>query len=444
MRYFPHTDAEVSAMLEAVGIADLAGLFAHIPDECRFAGDIEVPGPLTEWDLTRRLEGLGQSMAVGHARAVLLGAGSYHHYIPEAVKSVMGRAEFLTSYTPYQPEVSQGTLQGIFEFQTLIARLLGVQVANASMYDGGSALAEALLMALRIKRKKTTVAISKAIHPHYRQVIKTYLAPSSFTIVELPVDASGRTDLSGLETIDECAAVALQSPNFFGVIEDLEQAATAIHDRDALFVACFSEPLAYGLLRSPGSLGADIVCGEGQSFGIAQSFGGAGLGLFGCRSEFIRNMPGRVVGETVDMDGKRGFVLTLSTREQHIRREKATSNICSNQGICALTAAAYLAALGGSGLRQLAKLNYDKAAYLKNGLREAGGKLLFEAPHFNEFVMRFDFDFTSVRANLMDKGVIIGLDCTRFYPEYEGAFLFCATETVSRELMDECINEVRQ
>ena len=444
MRYLPHTPKEITEMLADTGHERLSDLFSHIPEVCRYQGEIDVPGPLSEWALTRRLQDLGQDMGTATARAVLVGAGSYFHHTPEIVKSLIGRSEFLTAYTPYQPEMAQGTLQGIFEYQTLTARLLGMDVANASMYDGASALAEALLMALRIARKKYTVALSSAIHPHYREVVKTYLTPGPFEVVELPFTKDGRTDFSGLAEIDDLAAVAVQSPNFFGVIEDLAGCAEVIHGQDALFITSFSEPFAYGLLRTPGSSGADIVCGEGQSFGMAPSYGGAGLGMFACRKKHVRSMPGRVVGETLDIDGKRGFVLTLSTREQHIRREKATSNICSNQGLCAMTAAAYMACLGSTGLKKAAKLNFDKAAYLKQGLQEAGASLVFDGPTFNEFVVTFPNDFGPVRDRLVKGGIVAGIEIGGFYPELQGAYLFCVTETVSRDLMDELLEEVRR
>jgi len=443
MRYLPHTAVEIGEMLEVIGQDSLEGLFTHIPDNCRYQGSIDIPGPLSEWDLGDRIDSLGSSMLTNRARAVLIGAGSYSHYIPEVVGSLVGRSECLTAYTPYQPEMAQGTLQGIFEFQTLTARLLGTEVANASMYDGASALAEALLMALRAARKKKTVAISSAVHPHYREVVRTYLEPGPFEIVELPVGADGRTDLSALPDSDDLAGVALQSPNFFGVVEDCKGAGERIHDAGALFICAFTEALAYGLLASPGAAGADIVCGEGQSFGLAQSFGGAGLGMFGCKQKYIRNMPGRVVGQTVDKDEKRGFVLTLSTREQHIRREKATSNICSNQGLCAMTAGIHMATLGKTGIRDLAQLNHDKAAYLRAGLLEAGAKQLFGGPVFNEFALSFDNGFEEARERLRERGIVAGLKLKDFYPEYEDGYLFCATETVSKDVMDEIIEEVR-
>ena len=443
MRYLPHTQGEIEEMLAVTGHGHLDELFTHIPEDCRYQGEMEIPGPLSEWALSEHFQNLAAKTRTSSAKAVLIGAGSYSHHIPAIVPSLVNRSEFLTAYTPYQPEMSQGTLQGIFEYQTLTARLLGMEVANASMYDGASALAEALLMALRISRKKHTIALSSAIHPHYREVVRTYLQAGPFKIVELPVQEDGRTDLSRLLDIDDLAAVALQSPNFFGVIEDLENAAHDIHSSDALFVSCFSEPFAYGLLRSPGLCGADIVCGEGQSFGMSQSFGGPGLGMFACRTKHQRNIPGRVAGETVDLEGKRGYVLTLSTREQHIRREKATSNICSNQGLCALTAAAYMASLEGTGLRRIARLNYDKATYLQKGLVEAGARPLFEGPTFNEFVLRFEDDFEPVRKRLLEKGIIAGIELGGFYNKYEGAYLFCVTETCSRTILDEVISEVR-
>lgn len=443
MRYLPHTPDEIEAMLAVVGRQELDDLFTSIPADCRFSGEPEVPGPLTEWDLVARFKELGDRVRGAASRAVLIGGGSYFHHIPEIVRALAGRSEFVTSYTPYQPEMAQGTLQGIFEYQTLTARLLGMDVANASMYDGASALAEALLMAVRVSRKKRTVALSAAIHPHYRQVVRTYLEPGGFNIVELPVAATGRTDLTALPKNGDLAAVAVQSPNFFGVIEDLARVAEGAHAADALCVTGFTEPFAYGLLRSPGACGVDIVCGEGQSFGLAPSFGGAGLGMFACRQHYLRQMPGRVVGETVDMDNKRGFVLTLSTREQHIRREKATSNICSNQGLCAMTAAIYMASLGGSGLRRVAQLNHDKAEYLKHVLLAAGATLLFDGPTFNEFVAVMPSGFQRQRERLAERGIIAGLDISPWYPDYQNAFLFCATEMVSRTILDEISEEVR-
>jgi glycine dehydrogenase subunit 1 len=443
MRYLPHTDDEIAAMLAVIGRKNLDELFCSVPDGCRMEGAMALPEPLDEWRLTEHVSELARAMQVDHTHQVLIGAGSYHHHIPETIRALMSRSEFLTAYTPYQPEMAQGTLQGIYEYQTLTARLLGMDVANASIYDGASALAEGLLMGLRVAKTKGRVAISAAVHPHYRQVVRTYLAPTCYELVELPVAPDGRTDLSGLAAIDDLAAVAIQSPNFFGVIEDLDTLGSTIHAAGALFITTFTEPLAYGLTKNPGACGADIVCGEGQSFGLPRSFGGAALGMFACRDEFVRNMPGRLVGQTRDLDGKRGFVLTLSTREQHIRREKATSNICSNQGICTLIAAMYMASLGGAGLGELARLNYHKAEYFKAALKARGARIVFDSPTFNEFVVEFKEDFRPVRDRLLARKIVAGLDLGRYYPAHAGRYLFCVTETTDKAVMDAVAGEVK-
>ena len=443
MRYLPHTEEEIQEMLAVIGRKSLDELFCSVPDGCRYEGTMPLPSPMDEWQLTEHVGKLAEAMRVNHSHHVLIGAGSYHHHIPETIRTVMSRSEFLTAYTPYQPEMAQGTLQGIYEYQTLTARLLGMDVVNASIYDGASALAEGLLMGLRVAKNKTKVAISSAVHPHYRAVAKAYLEPTCYEMVELPTGADGRTDLSSLAAIGDVAAVAIQSPNFFGVVEDLATLGTTIHAGDALFITSFTEPLAYGLLKSPGSCGADIVCGEGQSFGLPRSFGGAALGMFACRNEFVRNMPGRLVGQTRDIDGKRGFVLTLSTREQHIRREKATSNICSNQGICTLIAAMYMASLGGSGLRELATLNYSKGEYFKAQLKAKGAKIVFDSPTFNEFVVEFKDDFRPIFNRLLEKKIVAGLELGKYYPEHAGRYLFCVTETAGKEVMDAVAGEVK-
>ncbi|MGL1930362.1 MAG: aminomethyl-transferring glycine dehydrogenase subunit GcvPA [Desulfotalea sp.] len=445
MRYLPHTEEEIQEMLARTGNETLDSLFDSVPPSCRYEGEIPIQSAMNEWQLKSHFTELAGKMVVDQTHKVLIGAGSYDHYIPSSLQAIMSRSEFLTAYTPYQPEMAQGTLQGIFEYQTLTARLLGVDAVNASIYDGGSALAEAVLMALRVSRKKNTIAISKAIHPHYREVVRTYLQSTNFKIIELPFDENGHTDLSGLVDLDDLAGVAVQSPNFFGVIEDLTICGEKIHAVDALFVTCFSEALSYGLLKSPGSCGADIVCGEGQSFGIAKSFGGPGLGMFGCKEKLIRSMPGRLVGRTKDVNGKDGFVLTLSTREQHIRREKATSNICSNQGICAMTAGMHMASLGGTGIRKLSKLNYDKSAYFKSKLKSIGAEIVFPGPTFNEFVVRFSFDFSKVRKELKDKDLVVaGLSLSTYYSELGDSWLFCVTETISKVEIDHIVEKISQ
>ena len=442
MRYLPHTQEDIREMLQVVGAADLDDLFASIPADCRRKGAMALPDPLTEWELNGHMDRLAADMGAAPAYKVFMGAGSYHHYIPEVTRQLLLRGEYFTAYTPYQPEISQGTLQTIYEYQSLVCRLLGMDVANASMYDGASGLAEAMLMTIRVSRRKK-VAVSRAVHPLYRRVVETYFAPTGFEVVELPVGPDGRTDLSGLKDLGDLAGVALQSPNFFGCIEDLATAGQAIHaDPKTLFVVAFSEPLAYGLLKSPGDCGADIACGEGQSFGIPQSFGGPGLGMFAAKQAYVRTMPGRLIGKTVDRDGRTGFVLTLATREQHIRREKATSNICSNQGLCATASTMYMAALGGTGIRQLSRLNRDRAEYLKGALAAAGFVSPFSAPTFNEFVVRFPKDFEATWQALLEKRMVAGLHLAPYYPELADCWLMCVTETLSREDLDHLVKEV--
>jgi glycine dehydrogenase subunit 1 len=441
MRYLPHTDSEVQSMLKVIGADSLDDLFSHIPADNRRTSGLNLEEAMTEWELDQYMDDLAQNMGPSRKSMSFLGAGSYEHFIPASLKHLLSRSEFYTAYTPYQPEVSQGTLQAIFEYQTLASRLLGLEISNASMYDGASALAEAVLMALRISKKKSTVALSTAIHPHYRQVVATYLQPMGFTVVDLPWNADGRTDLAQLPK-EDLAAVAVQSPNFFGCIEDLAAAAQTAHSQQTLFITAFTEPLAYGLLPSPGSQGADIACGEGQSLGIAQSFGGPGLGMFCSVKKYMRNLPGRLVGQTQDRQGNRGFVLTLATREQHIRREKATSNICSNQGLCATTAAMYLASLGGTGLRELARLNRDKAEYAKQAFQAAGCSLPFSAPGFNEFVIKLPRDAEEVFARCTGQGIVPGLPLGRYYSGLADHMLVCVTETKSKQDLDNLVKEV--
>jgi len=442
MRYLPHTNEDISSMLQVIGIDTLDGLFSSIPEDCRRAGDLNLPKPLSEWELNDHMSKLAGSTAVSPEYKVFMGAGSYEHFIPESISYLLSRSEFATSYTPYQPEMSQGTLQAIYEYQTLTARLLGMEVANASLYDGASALAEALLMAIRITRRKK-IAVSSLIHPLYRRVVQTYLAPTGCQIVELSYLKNGRTDLAALDEIDDLAAVAVQSPNFFGCIENLQAIGKKTHDKDALFITSFTEPLAYGLLKNPGSLGADIACGEGQSLGIPRSFGGPALGMFASKMKYVRNMSGRLVGKTKDMDGKKGFVLTLATREQHIRREKATSNICTNSSLCALAAVMYMASIGGTGIRELARLNYDKSEYLKKEFKKAGLTISFDSTTFNEFVVEFPAGFETKYENLLDKKIVSGLPLATYYPELTNQYLFCVTETKTKEDMDALIRGVK-
>jgi len=439
MRYLPHTPEDIAVMLDTIGIDRLEDLFQMIPAAGRRTEPLDLPEPLTEWELDDWFQDLTDRMASGYR--VFIGAGSYEHFIPETIAYLLSRSEFSTAYTPYQPEISQGTLQAIYEYQTLIARLLGLEVANASLYDGATALAEALLMAMRVTRRKK-VAVSRLVHPLYRQVVRTYFKPNAYEMVELPYQEDGRTDLSGLDDLKDLAALAVQSPNFMGVIEDLGNAGAKAHELGALMVSSFTEPLSYALYKNPGEQGVDIACGEGQSFGIPQSFGGPGLGVFASRMQYVRNIPGRLVGQTTDEDGRRGFVLTLATREQHIRREKATSNICTNNSLCALAAAMYMASMGGTGLRELARLNLDKAEYLKNAFKKIGLAVGFDGPTFNEFAVKCPAGFEKTRQRLLKQGMVAGLPLAPYYPELAGYYLFGVTEVRTREDMDTLVMEV--
>ncbi len=442
MRYLPHTKEDIGEMLQVVRAGNLDELFSSIPEDCRRKHQLSLPEAMTEWELNDFMSSLSDAMGAAPEYKVFMGAGSYEHHIPAAVSYLLSRSEFVTAYTPYQPEMSQGTLQAIYEYQTLVSRLLGMEVANASLYDGASALAEALLMAIRATRRKK-VAVSSLTHPLHRQVVKTYFDPTGFEVVELPFGSDGRTDLTGLDKMDDLAAVSVQSPNFFGCIENLKEIRDAAHKAKALFITSFTEPMAYGLLKTPGSQGADISCGDGQSFGIPRSFGGPGLGMFASKMKYVRSMPGRLVGKTKDMDGRRGFVLTLATREQHIRREKATSNICTNSSLCALASAMYMASVGGTGLRELASLNHDKSEYLRTALKAAGANIPFSSPTFNEFVVKFPPGFQATYDRLLEKKIVAGLPLASYYPELADHYLLCATETRSKTDMDALADEVR-
>ena len=441
MRYLPHTEEDIAAMLRVVGVPSLDDLFGSVPAAYRQQAALDLPGPLSEWELNELMDSLAGRMASPPGYRVFLGAGRYDHHIPATVNYLLGRSEFSTAYTPYQPEISQGTLQGIFEFQTLCTRLLGLEVATASHYDGATALAEALLIAIR-KTGRSRVAVSRLVNPLYRQVIATYLQPTGCSIVEIGRGPDGRTDPGSPGDLGEMAAVAVQSPNFLGCIEDLRGFADRAHANGALFITSFTEPLAYGLLKNPGSQGTDIAAGEGQSLGIPASFGGPGLGILASTGEFMRSLPGRLVGKTLDLDGEQGFVLTLTAREQHIRREKASSNICSNNGLCALTAAMYLASLGGTGFRKLAALNHDKAEYLKKRLAGTGIRIPFAGPTFNEFVADLGPDADKIYSRLVRRKIIPGLRLERFYPEMAGHVLLCVTETMKKEDLELLVQEV--
>ncbi len=440
MRYISTTDAERRAMLEAIGVGSVDDLLAAVPAALREKAAIELPAGEPEPDLMRRLKGLAAKNGDAERVPSFLGAGVYRHFQPAVVPHLALRAEFLTSYTPYQPEVAQGTLQAIFEFQTMVAALLGMEIANASMYDGSTALAEAVLMARRVTRGER-VLVARSVHPEYREVVRTYTRRIGLAIEEVPWAPDGTVDPGRLPLDERVAAVVVGYPNFLGVVEPLPALAAAAHRVGALLVTSTPEPVALGLLEGPGRLGADIATGEGQAFGVPLSYGGPHVGLFATRERFLRQMPGRLAGETVDADGKRGYVLTLSTREQHIRREQATSNICTNSGLIAMLATVHLAALGKTGLAKLARLNYAKAEYARARLGEKGLRLPFAGPTFNEFVVETrESAGTLVRRVVSDERLVPGLALARVYPELPQALLVCVTEQHPREEVDRLVD----
>ena len=429
-------------MLKVIGAEFVEDLFKAIPDNLRVKKPLNLPAPLSEQELIQEMTTLSIKNATVEEYVSFLGAGAYNHYIPSIVNHLISRSEFYTAYTPYQPEISQGTLQAIFEYQTLICQLTGMDVSNASMYDGASATAEAVLMARRINNR-SKVILSAAIHPEYREVINTYLSGNRDNIKEVfYCTETGRTLPEAIEKLldKDTSSVVIQQPNFFGSIEDIKAIAEVVHKNNSILIIAITEPISLGLLKPPGELGADIVIGEGQAFGNGLNFGGPYLGFFATLEKYLRQMPGRLVGETVDKRGKSGYVLTMAAREQHIRREKATSNICTNEGLCALAAAIYLTALGKNGLMELARLNLSKAEYLKKGLANIKGiKPAFTAPTFNEFVIETEKEPDAVLKTLLKKGIIAGLPLKRFYPELSRHILICATEMNTKEQMDELL-----
>jgi glycine dehydrogenase subunit 1 len=437
MSFISLSEKDKKEMLAKIGISSGEELFQCIPDELKVKQRLDIPEALTEPELTRQMENMASKNSY-HRFLSFLGAGAYPHVIPSVVDYLSSRGEFISPYTPYQPEVSQGTLQIIFEFQTLICQLTGMDIANASLYDGASGAAEAALMAQRLK-SKPKILVAKNIHPQYRETIRTYTHNLDLSVHEIAYSDGGGVDFEDLnEKLDEdTAAVLVQSPNFFGVIEDIDKISSLAHENRALSVVIVAEPVSLGILETPGNLGADIVTGEGQSFGIPLSFGGPYLGFMACRKEFIRQFPGRIAGETKDVDGKRGFVLTLSTREQFIRRERATSNICTNQAWCALRATIFLELLGKLGMKELAWQNMQKAHYAQDKFAKIGRiKPKFQGVSFNEFVLDFEESCDKVAAYLKEKGIIGGYSLAKDYPELAGCLLICVTESHSKEDID--------
>jgi glycine dehydrogenase subunit 1 len=441
MVYIPHTDAERRAMLEAIGVKDIAALFADIPEALRYP-QLDLPEPLSEMETLQELQFLAGLNLNANTTPTFLGAGAYRHWVPSVVDYVISRGEFYTAYTPYQAEVSQGTLQAIFEYESMICDLTGMDVANASHYDGATAAAEAVIQAYNVFRKKRNrIVLAPTIHPHYRQVIHTYTQGMGLEIVG--GNAPTTTVEQLVELVDEqTACVILQTPDFLGQLHDLTGLADAIHTRgkDAQFVV-IANPISLGLLKPPGDYGADTVVGEGQPLGLGLNFGGPYLGFYATRSQFARQMAGRLVGKTVDIEGKDGYVMTLTTREQHIRRDKATSNICSNQGLMALAATVYMAALGKHGLRKVAELNYHKAHYAADAIDAVEGfSVVRRKPFFNEFVVRCPAPVEEINAFLLEGieavEIIGGYDLGQDYPLMANHMLVAVTEMNSRPEID--------
>jgi glycine dehydrogenase subunit 1 len=438
MRYLPLTHIDRSEMLAVIGASSVDDLFVDVPEAARLSGPVEgLPSHASELAVERHMARLaGQNLTAGQA-PFFLGAGAYRHHVPASVDHLIQRGEFLTAYTPYQPEIAQGTLQVLFEFQTQVARLFGTDIANASMYDGSTACWEAILMAGRITRRGKAV-LSGGLHPHYAQVVQTMAKFTQDAIdARLPELAAQPDDAEVIAAIDDqTSCVVVQYPDILGRIPDLAKIAGAAHAKGALLIAVVTEPVALGLIEAPGHLGADIVVGEGQSLGVGLQFGGPYLGLFGCREKFVRQMPGRLCGQTADADGKRGFVLTLSTREQHIRREKATSNICTNSGLCALAFSIHMTLLGGEGLEKLARVNHAKAQVMVERLTQVPGVTCLNETYFNEVTLLLPSDAREAVRALADHGVLGGVSLGRLYPGVEGlasGLVVTATETVTDE-----------
>lgn len=438
--YIPITKSDEKKMLEDLGVEGIEQLFEDIPADVRLNRELNIGKSMSEYEVTKHMEHLSKQNKDINQLICFLGAGAYDHYIPSTVKHIISRSEFYTSYTPYQPEISQGTLQSIFEYQTMIANLTGMDVANASMYDGASALAEAAAMAVASTRRKEII-ISGAIHPEAKKVVETYGKFKGIKITEIKA-LDGSTDIEKLKgaVSKDTAAVLVQSPNFFGIIEEIGEIEKITHNQKALLIMSV-DPISLGLLKSPGELGADIVVGEGQALGNGLSFGGPYLGFMATTIKLMRKIPGRVVGQTEDVEGNRGFVLTLQTREQHIRREKATSNICSNQALNALAATVYLSTLGKHGLREVAMLSTQKAHYALNAIISSGKyKAAFHKPFFKEFVISSDIDSGRVNETLLKNGMLGGYDLGRDDPQLKNHLLFCVTEKRTREEIDQLVN----
>ncbi len=431
MRYLPHNDVDRQAMLKAIGVANIDALFCDVPKDALNA-KFDLPDHMGELEVERALGAMAAKNRAAGAGPFFIGAGAYKHHIPATVDHIIQRSEFLTAYTPYQPEIAQGTLQYLFEFQTQVAALTGMEVANASMYDGSTGCAEAALMARRVTRKNK-VLLSGGLHPHYGAVTRTNLELVDAQVIAAPMDVDVSEGLAS-QIDDDTACVIVQSPDVFGNVRDLGPIAEAAHAKGALLVAVVTEAVSFGALKSPGEMGADIVVGEGQSIGNGLNFGGPYVGLFATRQKYMRQMPGRLCGETQDAEGKRGFVLTLSTREQHIRRDKATSNICTNSGLCTLAFTIHMTLLGETGLRKLAMLNHEAACKAADALGKVKGVEVVNKSYFNEFTLRLSKDASEVVEKLAEEGVLAGVPGARLWPHDKAAhnlLIVAATECVT-------------
>jgi glycine dehydrogenase subunit 1 len=442
-RYIPNTEEDARRMLEAIGVPSIDALFEPVPERVRLKRALELPPAVSEPDLVAHLAALADQNAHASRYAVFLGAGAYRHRAPAFVDQLLLRSEFYTAYTPYQPEIAQGTLQAIFEFQTLVCQLFGTDIANASMYDGSTAAAEGATMACRLT-KRDRVVVAATVHPQYREVLATYAANLGLEVVEAGYREDGSLDLAGLETAAQgAAAVLFQYPNFFGVVEDPRPIVELARRAGAMTVAVVTEPVAMGLLAPPGSLGVDIVAAELQAFGVPVGYGGPHVGVLAASEKCMRQMPGRFVGAARDTEGRPGYVLTLATREQHIRREKATSNICTNSGLMALAATICMVAYGKRGLPALARLNFDKAHYAQAALAGAGLQRRFAGPFFNEFVIGGLGDAAARQRTLLDDRIVAGLPLGQYYPELADALLVCVTETNPVQEIDALVGALK-
>lgn len=435
--YIPHTSEDEREMLKSVGLNSVDELFSDIPEDIALKRELDMATSKSEIEVASYLTKLSQKNKTINEMACFLGAGAYDHYIPSIVDHIISRSEYYTSYTPYQPEISQGTLQYLFEYQTLICNLTGMEVSNASLYDGGTAIAEAALMVASVARKDEII-ISKTVNPEARRVLKTYAHTQGFKVVEVDMK-DGVTDLEELEKniSKDTGAVVVQSPNFFGIIEDLKATSDVVHTSKKAGLIASVDPISLGILKRPGDLGVDVVVGEGQGMGIPLSFGGPYLGFMAANDKYMRKLPGRIVGQTEDMDGKRSFVLTLTAREQHIRREKATSNICSNQGLNTLAATVYMVTLGKEGLREVALQSTKKAHYALEKIIKSGKyRPLFDKPFFKEFAITSDIDPDKITDRLKEDNIIGGYDLGIDYPQFKNSILYAVTEKRTREEID--------